>query len=129
MDAATADSVWRQTTQAIGRYDFAEANKRLTEALSQLDGSARIPFLAQQGRVLGPMGRQAEAVEAVREAVDLLETPGTEGDAATWHRLGLTLCNARREAEALPLLKRATDLTPDPALTGKRAARQKTSWA
>ncbi|MGN6209200.1 tetratricopeptide repeat-containing sulfotransferase family protein [Asticcacaulis sp.] len=112
MDAATADSVWQQTTQAIGRYDFAEANKRLTEALSRLDGSARIPFLAQQGRVLGPMGRQAEAVEAVREAVDLLETPGTEGDAATWHGLGLTLCNARREAEALPLLKRAAELAP-----------------
>jgi len=107
------DFFWNQALQAIERYDYALANTLLVESLPQLDGAARIPFLTQHGRVLGPLGRQAEAVNAVREAVALLATTGAEGDAATWHMLGLTLCNARREAEALPLLRRATELAPE----------------
>jgi tetratricopeptide (TPR) repeat protein len=106
------DTLWKQASLAIEGYDHARADKLLTEALQALEGPARIRFLAQYGRVLGPLGRQAEAVGAVREAVALLETTGAEGDAATWHMLGLTLCNARNEAEALPLLRRATELAP-----------------
>ena len=104
---------WKQAAQAIERYDYAGAERLLTKILSQLAGPARIPFLAQRGRVLGTLGRQAEAVAAVREAVTLLDTSGFEGDAASWHMLGLTLCNARREAEAMPLLRRANEQAPD----------------
>ena len=107
------DALWKQATHAIERYNYAEAESALTDALRRLEGPARIPFLAQYGRVLGPLGRQAEAVKSVREAVALLNMPGVEGDAATWHILGLTLCSARHETEALPLLQRATEQTPE----------------
>jgi tetratricopeptide (TPR) repeat protein len=109
MDGTPMAALWRQAAQAIEHYDYALADRLLAEALRQIESTARIPFLAQHGRVLGPLGRQAEAVSVVREAVALLGTPGVEGDAATWHMLGLTLCSARREAEALPLLQRATE--------------------
>ena len=105
--------LWKQASAAIERHNYAGAERVLAEALSQLEGPARIRFLAQHGRVLGPLGRQAEAVAAVHEAVNLLNLPGAEGDAATWHILGLTLCSARREAEALPLLRRATEQLPE----------------
>lgn len=105
-------ALWNLAARLIERHDYTGAESLLAEGLRQLEGPARIPFLAQQGRILGPLGRQAEAVSAVREAVALLETPGAEGDAATWNMLGLTLCNARLESEALSLLQRATELMP-----------------
>jgi len=104
--------LWKQASQAIERYDYAGAEKLLTEALQQLEGSARIRCLAQYGRVLGPLGRQVEAVDAVRQAIALIASD-TGVDAATCHILGLTLSGARREAEALPLLQRATELAPE----------------
>ncbi len=112
MPQTDLDAAWKQAAQAIDRYNYALAENLLADALRQIEGPARLRFLAQLGRVLGPLGRQAKAVEAVREAVALLERPGTESDAATWHMLGLTLCSARREAEALPLLQCATELSP-----------------
>ncbi len=105
--------MWERAARLIENHDYAGADRVLTDALYQLEGPARIPFLAQQGRILGPLGRQAEAVKAAHDATALLAATGMEGNAATWHILGLILCNARHEAEGLPLLQRATEQAPD----------------
>ncbi|MFT4076805.1 MAG: sulfotransferase [Asticcacaulis sp.] len=102
-----------QLQAAINRQDLAEADRVLVRLLSGLSGTSRIPFLTQHSRILGPLGRQPEAVAAARETITLLEQHGLDGDAATWHQLGLSLTEARCQTEALPLLKRATDMAPD----------------
>jgi hypothetical protein len=110
---AATQTEWKDALAAINRQDFTGADGVLRQALTHLEGPARIAFLAQHSRILGPMGRHAEAICAAHEAIALLAQSGLPGDAATLHRLGLSLADARRETEALPLLQRATELAPE----------------
>jgi tetratricopeptide (TPR) repeat protein len=69
--------------------------------------------MTQRAATLGPLGRQAEAVAEVEAVLAMLAAADNTGDAATLHRLGLVLTQARREADALPLLERATAMSPE----------------
>jgi tetratricopeptide (TPR) repeat protein len=110
LDPKKLQAWWLWGMAAIESHLYMDAEAILAEGVTLLpaDHPARVRFFAQRARALTPLGRYADACEAVRQALVI----GVE-DAETLHLLATSLTRASQETEALRLLQKATALRPD----------------